>query len=255
MLEQLLREFVSRSREILGDDLAGIYLHGSAAMDCFNPEKSDIDLITVINGEMSTEAKLDYLQMTSGLSSRGPAKGIEMSVVRKEYCDPFVYPTPYELHFSAGHLERYLRDPEAFAENMHGTDRDLAAHFTVIRNRGRCLYGAPTEEIFGEIPEEDYIDSVLYDIEDAPERITEDTMYFVLNLGRALAYRRGGSVLSKKEGGEWALENVPAEYHRLIRDALTEYTEGAEMSYDTAAAKRYAEYMLREFGNCTVPKG
>ncbi len=41
----LLNEFVLRAREILSENLTGIYLHGSAVMGCFNPQKSDIDLI------------------------------------------------------------------------------------------------------------------------------------------------------------------------------------------------------------------
>ena len=46
--EELLNRFISESKRIIGDDLAGIYLHGSLAMGCFNPDRSDIDLIVVI---------------------------------------------------------------------------------------------------------------------------------------------------------------------------------------------------------------
>ena len=35
------------SRKIFGENLTGVYLHGSLAMGCFNPDKSDIDLIIV----------------------------------------------------------------------------------------------------------------------------------------------------------------------------------------------------------------
>jgi len=37
----LIHEFIEQSKNILRDNLVGIYLHGSAAMGCFNPEKSD----------------------------------------------------------------------------------------------------------------------------------------------------------------------------------------------------------------------
>ncbi|WP_161567304.1 hypothetical protein [Acidilutibacter cellobiosedens] len=33
---------------ILGDNLVGIYVHGSIAFGCFHEEKSDIDFIAVI---------------------------------------------------------------------------------------------------------------------------------------------------------------------------------------------------------------
>ena len=70
-------------------------------------------------------------------------------------------------------------------------------------------------------------------------------MYLTLNLARVLAYKEAGLVLSKKEGGEWAIEHLPAEYHPLIRDALREYTESANPVYDKALARRYAAYAVR----------
>ncbi|MBP5186668.1 MAG: nucleotidyltransferase domain-containing protein, partial [Clostridiales bacterium] len=48
-IDPFLNTYVGRSRNILKDNLTGIYLHGSAVMGCFNPEKSDIDLIVVVN--------------------------------------------------------------------------------------------------------------------------------------------------------------------------------------------------------------
>ncbi|MCR5466335.1 MAG: DUF4111 domain-containing protein [Lachnospiraceae bacterium] len=52
-------------------------------------------------------------------------------------------------------------------------------------------------------------------------------------MARVLAYVTDGLVLSKKEGGEWALNHVHERYHSLIKDALTEYVEDSNKSYDT----------------------
>lgn len=41
-------EFTVMSKKIIRDKLTGVYLYGSMAMNCFNPEKSDIDLLAVI---------------------------------------------------------------------------------------------------------------------------------------------------------------------------------------------------------------
>jgi len=247
--EELLKRFTNESKRIIGDDLAGIYLHGSLAMGCFNPDRSDIDLIVVTAGPMTFETKRKFLEMTAELNALGPAKGIEMSVVRKEVCDPFLYPTPYELHFSAGHLESWERDPEEYINRMNGTDRDLAAHFTMINRRGRCLYGLPIKEVFAEIPAEDYMDSIWFDVENAAEEITQYTMYLTLNLARVLAYKEEGLALSKKEGGEWALENIPSEYRPLIEDALKDYSAEAQPVYDKELALRYAEYTIARIRN------
>ena len=167
-----------------------------------------------------------------------------MSIVRRDACNPFAYPTPFELHFSAGHLEWYRRDPEDYIQKMKGTDKDLAAHFTVIRSRGKCLYGEPVDAVFGEVPAEAYLDSIREDIAGAKEEITGNTMYMTLNLARVLAYREERLVLSKQEGGEWGLRHLPEKYRPLIRTALEDYRSGDQVQYDLPAAEEYAEYML-----------
>ena len=191
--------------------------------------KSDIDLIIVVERPLSDPVKREFLDMTVEYNARGPAKRIEMSVVLREVCKPFVYPTPFELHFSAGHLEWYEEDSDEYIREMNGTDKDLAAHFTIIYHRGRRLYGAPINDVFGEVPSSDYMDSLWYDIEGAAEEITEYPMYLTLNLARVLAYKEEGLILSKKEGGEWALDRLPPEYRPLITDAMREYSESADV--------------------------
>ena len=251
--EQLIAGFVRESKQILGDNLVGIYLHGSAVMGCFNPLKSDIDLLVVTANDMPDETKRAYMDMVVALNAQAPAKGIEMSVVKREVCKPFVYPTPFVLHFSAMHLGWYRDNPDDYVKKMNGTDKDLAAHFTVIRARGVCLYGAPVADVFGEVPAENYMDSLWYDIADAEDDIAEDTMYFTLNLARVLAFLQDGSVLSKKEGGEWGLKNLPEKYHGLLLAALSEY-RGETPGYDISVAKDYANEMLSLIRNNMQPQ-
>ena len=239
-----LGAFVARTKVILGGNLAGIYLHGSAVMGCFNPEKSDLDLIVVVNEPVSDTVKKDFMDMVVELNESAPAMGIELSVVTRNVCDPFVYPTPFELHFSVAHLGWYRNDPDDYIQKMNGTDKDLAAHFTIIRSRGQCLYGAPMNEIFSPIPKDDYMDSIRNDIAEAVDEIGDNTMYLTLNLARVLAYKEEDLVLSKKEGGNWALMNTPTQFHPLIQDAMTEYAESKNIVYDSELAKQYAAYML-----------
>lgn len=244
--ESLLDDFVQQSRNILGDNLVGIYLHGSAVMGCFNNQKSDIDLLIVIKDGISNEVKRQYMDMVVELNQRAPEKGIELSVVREEVCNPFVYPTPFELHFSVAHLNWYRLDPEDYVEKMKGTDKDLAAHVTIVYHRGKALYGKAVKEVFSEVSRADYFDSIWGDIENAKEDILEDTMYIILNLCRVLAYKRDHLILSKQEGGDWGLVNIPDKYAGLISDAITEYQTGGSMRLDEPLAIEYADYMLEQ---------
>lgn len=126
ILEDITSIFVERSREILGDNLAGVYLHGSAAMECYNEKKSDIDIVVVIHETVSNDTKRRFMDMVVQLSADAPAKGLELSVVKKNACNLFIYPTPFELHFSNAHSQWYKSNPSDYIENMKGTDKDLA---------------------------------------------------------------------------------------------------------------------------------
>lgn len=246
--EELLLRFKEMSREILGNNLTGIYLHGSAAMGCFHPEKSDLDLILVVEEAPSDSVKRRFMEETVRLNREAPAKGIELSIVRRVYCRPFVYPTPFELHFSQMHVKWFQDDPADYVEKMKGTDRDLAAHFTVINQYGITLYGEAAETVFGPVPPEDYIDSIRRDMENAEEDILSDPLYVTLNLCRVLAYLREGLVLSKEEGGRWGIRVLPAEYHPLILKALRSYGSGAEMTAGPEELSHFATYMTGEAG-------
>lgn len=246
---EIISRFTKLTERILKSKLTGVYLHGSAAMGCFQPKKSDLDFLVVVREPMTDREKRAYMDMVVRLSEEGPAKGIEMSVVTRDVCNPFVYPTPFLLHWSAMHAEWYRRDPEDYIRKMNGTDRDLAAHFTVIRNRGRCLYGLPVREAFGEVPEKDYLDSIRNDVSGAEEAIAGNPMYMILNLARVLAYLKEKTILSKREGGEWGLNHLPEEYSPLLHAALQEYTDGADVRYDPEEAGRYAAYMLERIAS------
>ncbi|MGN7761522.1 nucleotidyltransferase domain-containing protein [Paenibacillus sp. 22594] len=46
--QALLDQVVAPFKEELKGNLLGIYLHGSLAMGCFNPLKSDVDFLVVV---------------------------------------------------------------------------------------------------------------------------------------------------------------------------------------------------------------
>ena len=243
---ELLYDFVDATCKAFGDNLVGIYLHGSAAMGCFNPASSDIDLIVVIKDALDFDKRRAYIDDMVRLNARAPKKGLEVSVVRREVCDPFVYPTPFEFHFSPMYLDACVNAPDEYARSVGHSDPDLAAHFTVIRERGRVLLGEGIPAVFGEVDGKYYMDSIWTDVSCSESDILSEPVYIVLNLARVLAYTREGLVLSKAEGGKWALDNLPDEFKPTVESALCEYGGGAGINADGDALTAYARYMLGE---------
>ena len=80
-IQDLLDEFVADFRKLLKDNLAGIYLHGSLAMNCFNPETSDIDIFVVSRDKVPVTLRKAMADIMLKLTPKAPPKGIEMSVV------------------------------------------------------------------------------------------------------------------------------------------------------------------------------
>lgn len=244
--QKVLDEIKNSYSKILGENLVGIYVHGSIAFSCFRWDKSDIDFLAVTWEEPSLCQKEQMIQKLLELDQTGccPPKGFEMSAVLAKHCRDFVYPTPYTLHYSNEYKQQCREDLTGFCRRMRGTDRDLAAHFTVVRAVGVALCGEEVESVFGPVPKEHYLDSILGDAKDAQKEILRDPVYFVLNLCRVLAYQREGKILSKKDGGLWGLAVLPVQYHPTVQAALLSYTEGELFSVGQDELSCFAAYLL-----------
>lgn len=227
LMNNLTSDFIS----VLGNKLVGIYIHGSIAFGCFRWECSDVDFLAVVSQPLSMDEKAALVRRILARVPEAPEKGIEMSVVTEAVCRDFVYPTPYELHFSNGHLDAYRADVEGHCQRLCGADPDLAGHFAVTRAKGIAWHGRPIGEVFGEVPREALLASIRSDIMDAQdEGIGENPVYYVLNLCRVIACQEQELLLSKKEGGEWGIQNLPQDHRPVIQSALDAYTEGTKVT-------------------------
>lgn len=260
----ILERIKADCERIFADNLAGVYIHGSLAFGCFCWESSDIDFIVVTSRPPAPEEKEAFITALLELDAVCPPKGLEMSIVLEKYCRNFVYPTPFELHFSNAHKGKLLSmqpehriDGQAVREYcavMHGTDKDLAAHFTVLRRAGFALCGEAAASLFGAVPAADYMDSIWGDIENAQEEILGNPVYVILNLCRVLAFVQESLVLSKEQGSAWAKEyfasdNGKAEWSGLVCRAAECYRSGRIFSVqekDGEALQHFADGMLAQ---------
>src|SRR5258706_551706 len=101
--EQVL-QFCAALQETLSDNLTGIYLHGSLAMGCFNPQLSDIDLLVVIGKTMSVETKHKIANLI--LHSSNQPRPIEITFVLYEALLTHVFPMAFDFHYSEDWRER-----------------------------------------------------------------------------------------------------------------------------------------------------
>jgi len=237
--------------QLLGSDLIGIYLHGSIAMGCFNEVSSDIDVMVVVEEPLTTDIKKQLGQIHLELSATY-RKNIELSVVTRETLINFVYPTPFEFHYSDGHKQSFLDEVVDFETAKQ--DYDLAAHFVILKTYGITLVGEQAEIMFPEISKKDYVDSITRDFEwsfynimaSFDERNCRVPPYAVLNSCRVLAFLDSGLITSKQSGAEWAQHQLPSKFQSLIYEALMEYKNaGSSHPVEGRLLKEFAQYVRR----------
>ncbi len=249
-MRPLLNDIVSGFSDELGSNLVGIYLHGSATMGCFNPAGSDLDFLVVVARAVKVTTKQRLADLLLRLNERAPANGLEMSVVTLRRTRDFRHPTPYELHFSKAWAQRYRAHTVNFA--AAASDVDLAAHFTMVKQRGVRLMGHSIADVFYDVPARHYLDSIVTDTRHSLDDIAAGVdsgecrvpPYAVLNACRVLAYVRDGLMTSKTEGGQWGLEHLPPRYEALITAAIGEYAEpDSSRAVDAQTLKAFGRFV------------
>lgn len=237
----LLNRISEQSQYLLKDNFAGLYVHGSIAMNCFNSQKSDVDFLIVVKNKLGVAEKKKLAEILTN-QEYSFEKGIEMSIVTLENTQNPIFPTRYELHFGKELAEEYISGNFDFLQER--SDPDLPAHFMVVNKRGITFSGLPKEEVFGEVSREIYLKSLMYDFGEFEENMQSNPVYAILNACRTLAYINEGLVLSKKEGGEWGLRNLDITYSTLIKQTLKSYSDGGLFSFqDEGALKQFTKEM------------
>ena len=256
-VETQVNTFCAHLQALLETNLSGIYLHGSLAMGCFNPDCSDVDLLVVTARGMSIETKRRVVQLLLH-ASMAPSP-IEISFLVAQQMHPFQHPLPFDLHYGESHREQY-RQALINGEWMQWNDEtkrdiDLAAHLTVTLVRGICLFGKPIKEVFPAVPAQYYAASIADDFQWGRNRMASNPLYFILNACRVYAYLLDGSIFSKDEGGSWGLLTLPGEYHSVIAQALEIYRgRRKDEPFDVAALDQFAAYMDEQLKNLLETK-
>lgn len=224
ILEQIA-DLVGFLCEIEGENVIGVYLHGSLAMGCFRPGQSDIDLLVLIRESPPPDRIYAWAQQI--LQSSGAGAPLELSILAYSHYTPWRHPTPFVFHFSEEWRPALLSALNTGGRHKwpleYAPDPDLAAHFTVAGRRGVRLAGAPISSVMPVPPWPDYLDSIRRDFGWAAERAQENPLYLALNACRIWAAVVDHLVLSKAEGAAWAVPRLPQKLQSVALAAAAEY--------------------------------
>jgi len=202
-----VRELFRALAGILGEQLVGNYLHGSAVLSGFTRARSDIDLLAVTTSALTDNLKRQLAAALSQTALPCPADGLELSVVTHATTLVPVPTPPFELHLATA------TGPHGTAKVVDGRghpgDPDLLLHFAVCRDHGRQLGdGPPPPAVFAPIPRAWLLAGLARELVWGERHGTVE--YRVLNACRAWRFAEEGVLCSKVDGGRWARDRVEA---------------------------------------------
>ena len=241
----------------LGDNLIGIYLHGSIVLNAFNPDSGDIDLLVVVRDAMEVEAKLkiagDIIEI-----DKNP-RPLEMSAVKQTDAKNWKTPGNCVFHYSDFWTQKYLDrfhnpDTEVYVADHEFPDADVTGYIKLVKQCGIALYGAEIQEVFADVSDEDFWSAISADVEyfDFHDYDARYLASNVLILGRILSFKKEKRILSKYEGGLWMIRNVPKDLKYLPELAMKMWFEGEEHILPEDDLKRLRDYLVDEIKNNRV---
>ena len=193
-------------KERLGDALTGVYLHGSLVLGAFAEGVSDLDLLVVTAERLPRGIRLELAGALLALD-RQPCS-LELSALYRGDLHPWRHPVRCQFHYSAAWAGTYRkllsgRQGACFLVDTDFEDPDIVCHVRLTRESGVLLNGEPVAEVFPDVPEADFWDSLCrgveeFDFEDYGSRMVPSQ---ILTLGRIWSYRQERRILSKYEAG------------------------------------------------------
>ncbi|UFT98409.1 DUF4111 domain-containing protein [Radiobacillus kanasensis] len=232
-VKDFIYEILHEIKRIIDTSFVGFYIHGSLAMGGFNPSKSDIDILVVTDQSLSVEVKRRLASLF--LRYSGQPYPVEISFLNMRQLEKWEHPSPYDFHYSEHWRKRYQEDLEQKTfQYMNGetmTDGDLAAHLMITKHRGICIEGRSINEVIPLVPVNHYRSSIMADFRDCLENIQKNPIYCSLNMIRVLWFLQEGVISSKKEAGDWALNNFPGSQAKTVKQVMDGYANGKEDNF------------------------
>jgi len=227
----VLNELLLGAKSALGERFVGMYLYGSLSSGDFNPDTSDVDFLTVTEGELSEERvrKLEMLHQLLWASRLKWAVKLEGAYVSRQIIrrhDPSAPPCPTvnEGRFYVARL---------------GSDWIIQRH--ILRECGVVVAGPSPAELIDPVSGDEIRASVIQIMKEwwkpmlhnpawLDERGPEYKVYTVVSMCRVLYTLEHKEIASKPVSARWAIQQVNEAQRQQIEDALA-WRYGMEWSH------------------------
>jgi len=249
--QEQLGRVVQLVSDVLGPELVGAYLFGSAVLGGLKPQ-SDLDVLVVSKRPTSRGKKQRLVDRLLAISGRRIPerrwRRIEVTVVVQSEVRPWRYPPRFDFQygdwlrgeFESGNLEPWPTT----------TSPDVASLITMALLADRPLLGPPPVEVFDPVPRTDLVRANVGDIDSLLADLDSDTTNVVLTLARIWTTAATGEIRSKDAAADWALELLDEDQRAVLARARAVYLGEAEDRWDDLRPdlRAHAEHVLARIG-------
>lgn len=226
-MQQQLKDCVELLKNILGTDLLGVYLYGSALVGGLQ-RYSDIDLFVVANRVTTVEEKkqlIANLLLTSGLYMKDSKLPLEITIVVKAAVNPWQYPPTFDFQYGEWLRESFnsgIIEPWSSYEMP-----DLALIITQILLKSQTLWGLEPKQLLAPAPYNDFMKAMLNDLDRLYEELEHDTRNVLLTYARTWSTLETSAIRSKPAAADWVINRLP-EIHQPVMQRAKSICVGVE---------------------------
>jgi len=262
-LKSILEDYSGRVKSLLSNDLIGIYLTGSIALDGYHDGKSDIDF-TVVMKQPLDERQISELKTIH----REILKKYPKNLFEGHYITPDVFGKSIDETepFVSYHDGRMTKDYQGI---------NIVTWFT-LKKYGVTVCGLPVNDLHFDAPEEELLKYVINNVNtywaqwfsQASKIISKRSIYAlskqavewcVSGLSRIYYTLSEKDITSKDQALGYALRHASRQYERIIKEAQYIRTGCGLKQYLSCMKRRkemirYMDYMIGECNKIYIPK-
>ncbi|HAT4455392.1 TPA: DUF4111 domain-containing protein [Legionella pneumophila] len=217
--ERQIDQCLNLVKEILGQDLLGVYLFGSSILGGLQ-KYSDIDLLVVSDRSTTHEEKTKLaikLLQISGVYMKSTKLPIEMTIVEKAEINPWHYPPNFDFQYGdwlRKQFESGIIEPWPTKEMP-----DLAILITQVLLASKTLLGADPDQLLCKVPYKDFIIATTDALQNLMSELNSDTRNVLLTFARIWSTVGSDTIRSKPAAANWAIDHLPEKYRPVMKRA------------------------------------
>lgn len=241
--DEQIAAVVALLREVLGDDLVGAYLFGSAVFGGLRPP-SDVDVLAVSERPTTRGEKRRLIERLLEVSRR--PRPLELTIVVRSDVRPWRYPPRMDFQYGDWWRAEFERgELQPWGDPLNA---DLAVLITKVLLADRTLAGPPAAQAVDAVPRADLVRAMAGGIPSLVEDVHTDTRNVVLTLARMWTTVLTGELRAKDEAATWALARLPERHRPVVERARAGYLGAEWESWDDLQAdvRAYVDHVVRE---------